>query len=182
MIGALSGIATSIDWNRTDPNEYGSTHMRAAILATLILLVSQSVRADEPAPAKALPSREELEKQFAETMTGATFVGHFTLGKITPDTKLPEERYTITKASKLKDDYWLIQTRIQYGDHDVTLPLPLRVLWAGDTPVITLDEVPVPGLGTFTARVMVFKNEYAGTWSGKDHGGHLFGRIEKAAK
>lgn len=157
--------------------------MKPAILFVLLCL-SVVVRADEPqptpTPAKKIPSREELEKQFAETMTGATFVGNFTLGEVKSDTKLSEERYTITKASKLKDDYWLIQTRIQYGEHDVNLPLPLRVLWAGDTPVITLDDVPVPGLGTFTARVLVFKNQYAGTWSGKDHGGQLFGRIEKA--
>jgi hypothetical protein len=104
------------------------------------------------------------------------------LGEIKPDTKLSEERYTITKATKLKDDYWLIQTRIQYGEHDVNLPLPLRVVWSGDTPVITLDDVMVPGLGKFTARVLVFKDQYAGTWSGKDHGGHLFGRIVKEAK
>ena len=154
--------------------------MRIVLLA-IATLICASGRADEPKPAesKPVPNREELEKQFAETMTGTTFVGHYTLGEIKPDTKLPEERYTITKASKLKDDYWLIQTRIQYGDHDVNLPLPLRVIWSGDTPVITLDEVPVPGLGTFTARVLIYKNQYAGTWSGKDHGGHLFGRIEK---
>jgi hypothetical protein len=157
--------------------------MRILSVAVAILLCA-TVRADEPTPpaSKQLPDREELEKQFSETMTGATFVGHFTLGEVKPDAKLSEERYTITKASKLKDDYWLIQTRIQYGDHDVTLPLPLRVIWSGDTPVITLDQVPVPGLGTFTARVLVFKNQYAGTWSGKDDGGHLFGRIVRDEK
>ena len=154
--------------------------MRTALLAIVVCLCVTSAHTEEPSPApKSLPAREDLEKQFAETMSGATFVGHFTLGEVKPDAKLSEERYTITKASKLKDDYWLIQTRIQYGGHDVTLPLPLRVIWSGDTPVITLDEVPVPGLGTFTARVLVFKDQYAGTWSGKDHGGHLFGRIVK---
>ena len=151
--------------------------LSAVISATFI-----SAAEPETPPAKALPTQAELEKQFAETMTGATLVGNFTTGEVKPDTKLREERYTISKAEKLKGDYWLISTRIQYGDHDVTLPLPLRVVWSGDTPVITLDDLPVPGMGTFTARVLVFKNQYAGTWSGKDHGGHLFGRIEKEKK
>src|SRR5690242_4632564 len=125
-------------------------------LFVLGIFVCSWAAAEEPKPAAgSVASQEELEKQFAEKLTGATFVGHYTTGEINENTKLPEERYEITKASKLKDDYWLIQTRIQYGDHDVTLPLPLRVVWAGDTPVITLDAVPVPGLGTFTARVLV---------------------------
>lgn len=156
------------------------------LLFLLPLLHGTWLLADEPLPhaseVKPLPSREELERRFAETMTGATFVGHYVEGEVKPDTRLSTERYSISKASKLKDDYWLIQTRIQYGEHDVTLPLPLRVLWAGDTPVITLDDVPVPGLGTFTARVLIYNDEYAGTWSCKDHGGQLFGRIERTEK
>jgi hypothetical protein len=151
------------------------------MLFVLPLLCCATLLADEPETSepKKLPSREVLEKQFSETMTGATLIGNFTLGEVKPDAKLSTERYTIVKASKLKDDYWLIETRIQYGEHDLTLPLPLRVLWAGDTPVITLDAVPVPGLGTFTARVLIHGDKYAGTWSGKDHGGHLFGRIDR---
>jgi hypothetical protein len=153
---------------------------KASIL--FLLLVPALAHAQNPLPPAPIPSRDELEKQFAETMSGATLVGHFTEGAVTADTKLPEERYTIGKVSKLKDDYWLIQTRIQYGEHDLTIPVPVRVLFAGDTPVITLDDIPVPGLGSFTARVLVFQGEYAGTWKGKNHGGHLFGRIEKADK
>jgi hypothetical protein len=54
------------------------------------------------------------------------------------------------------------------------------VVWAGDTPVITLDKMPIPGFGTFTCRVMIFGDQYAGTWDGGDHGGHLFGKIVPA--
>jgi hypothetical protein len=84
-------------------------------------------------------------------------------------------------VAKLKGDYWLFETRIQYGDQDVQLPLTLQVKWAGDTPVITLTDVAIPGLGTFTARVLVYRDQYAGTWSGAMHGGQLFGRIEQPA-
>jgi hypothetical protein len=113
-------------------------------------------------------------------MTNAALVGHFT-DRMRENAKLPrEEKYTLGKVAKMKGDSWLFQARIQYGEHDVTLPLLLRVVWAGDTPVITLDKMPIPGFGTFTCRVMIFGDQYAGTWDGGDHGGHLFGKIVPA--
>jgi alpha-D-ribose 1-methylphosphonate 5-triphosphate diphosphatase len=51
-----------------------------------------------------------------------------------------------------------------------------------DTPVITLDNVSLPGLGTYTARVQVYDKTYAGTWSAGDHAGMLHGIIEKSGK
>jgi len=132
-------------------------------------------------PDRAAPDRAALEKQFEETLSGATLEGTFTTtGK--EDKGLTREKYTLGKVKKLKDDTWLFETRIQYGDHDVTLPLALQVKWADDTPVITLTDVLVPGFGKFTARVLIYRGQYAGTWSGGDHGGHLFGKVLKAAK
>lgn len=135
-----------------------------------------------PTP-KPVPDRAVLEKQFEETMSGCTMVGFFTThGNAKPDKPLTEERYTIAKVTKVKDDLWEFQARIQYGKHDATLPLTLEVKWAGDTPVITLTDFAVPGFGTFTCRVLVFRDQYCGTWDAGDHGGHLFGRIERAKK
>ena len=51
--------------------------------------------------------------------------------------------------------------------------------WAGDTPVITLTDQALPGMGTYTARVVVYRGQYAGTWSGRNGGGKVFGRIVK---
>ncbi len=124
-------------------------------------------------------AKEKLEKKFEETLTGATLTGHFTDQSKSGGALPKEEKYTIESVTKLQDDYWLFKSRIQYGDHDVTLPLPLRVVWAGDTPVITLDDVPVPGFGKFTCRVMIYDNKYAGTWDGGNHGGLLFGKITR---
>ena len=138
-------------------------------------------KAATPAETKvAKPTQEELEKQFSETMSGATLVGQFTVTGPADDKPLKEERYTLGKVHKLKNGFWLFETRIQYGDHDVKLPLALQVEWAGDTPVITLTDAAVPPLGKFTARVLVYRDQYAGTWSGGTHGGHLFGRVERA--
>ena len=119
-----------------------------------------------------------LEKQFQESLSGATLVGHFTMGK---DSALREEKYTIEKVSKVAGDVWLFQARIQYGSRDVTVPLPLTVKWAGDTPLVTLTDLALPRLGTYTARVLFYRGQYAGTWSGHGAGGQLFGRIEKTA-
>ncbi len=129
---------------------------------------------------KPTPSQEELERQLSETLSGATLVGRFTITSGDDNLPLKEDRYTLGKVYKLPNGLWQFETRIQYGDHDVKLPLALQVKWAGDTPVITMTDIAVPTLGTFTARVLFYRDQYAGTWSGKDHGGHLFGKIEKA--
>lgn len=137
--------------------------------------------ADEPVAKVASDRQVALEQKFAEALAGVELVGFFTDTNARPD-KLHEERYGITSVTKIKDDLWLFNCRIQYGKNDAVLPLPLRVVWADDTPVITLTDFNVPGFGTFTARVMIYEGRYAGTWQGAKHGGHLFGRIERVEK
>jgi adenosylhomocysteine nucleosidase len=119
------------------------------------------------------------EQQFQETLSGVTLVGHFTITGGEDSDTLREEKYTITKVTKLSDDYWFFFARIQYGGRDVTVPLKLEVKWADDTPIITLTDLELPGLGTYTARVIIYRGQYAGTWSGGRYGGHLFGTITK---
>jgi len=117
------------------------------------------------------------EKEFEQMLTGATLVGKFTSKG---SDKLHEDKYTISKVTKMPAGIWLIHTRVQYGERDVTAPVPVKVVWAGDTPMITLTDAGIPGLGTFTARVLFYRNEYAGTWSSsKGHGGQMFGVIER---
>ena len=125
----------------------------------------------------AATEQEKLELAFAEKMTGSTLVGRFGSRK---SDKLHEDRYTISKVSKLAGNVWIFQARIQYGGHDVNVPVPVKILWAGDTPVITMTDAGVPGMGKFTVRLLFYRDEYAGTWS-NDHGGGgtMFGRIEK---
>ena len=115
-------------------------------------------------PTRRLPRQktgpsEELEKQFATEMSGATLVGHYSLGK-QPAGK--EERYELSEVTKIEGDRWLFKSRIVYGNHDVTVPMYLEVKWAGDTPVITLTDLAIPGLGTYTARVLIYRGQYAG--------------------
>jgi hypothetical protein len=154
------------------------------VTLALWMMISSFVPGQQPPAtgqaAKPAPNREELEKQFAESLSGATLVGHFTITGQKNDQPLKEERYTLGKGSKLKNgDFWSFQARIQYGDHDVNVPLALEVKWAGDTPLITLTDIAIPGLGTYTSRVLFYRDQYAGTWSGATHGGHLFGKVVK---
>jgi len=126
-------------------------------------------------------SREQLEQQFTETLTGAVLVGSWQEMTVEGLGPARTERYTISRAQKIGEDFWLIHARIQVGEKDLTVPVPLRVLWAGDTPIITLTDLAIPGLGTYSARVMIYRGLYSGTWFAPDHYGVLCGRIEKAA-
>jgi hypothetical protein len=120
----------------------------------------------------------DLETKFAAMMAGVTLVGHSTLSN--GEGVSGEERYVIDKVSKLAGDTWLLHARIQYSSHDIRVPVPVSIKWAGDTPVITLTDLTIPGLGKYTARILLYRDQYAGTWSSKDHGGPLFGKIVRS--
>ena len=125
------------------------------------------------------PPIEEFEKY----LSGTVLTGVFSIDG-QPLSKLQEERYEIKKARKIDDEgsLWEIVTRIKYGDKDIELPVEINVEWIGKTPVMVLDSVLLPGLGTFSARVVFHDKKYAGTWKHDDVGGHLFGRIDRAEK
>ena len=126
--------------------------------------------------------KQKLYKEFEQTMSGCVLRGSFTARDNPQKGQLREEKYTITKVEKLPGDneLWVFNVRIQYGQHDVELPLTLAVIWSGDTPVITLTDFAVPGFGKFSSRVLIYRGQYTGVWEGGgDHGGHLFGQVEK---
>ena len=122
---------------------------------------------------------QKRHKQFEETLSGATLTGNFTIdGK---DAPAKEESYTIKKVTWLDiDDLWRFDVHMKYGNVDKTFALAVPVKWAGDTPVISLTKTTIPGMGSFSAKVVIDGDRYAGTW---DHhgsgGGHMFGRITK---
>ena len=161
----------------------------ALILTVFTLGLAASRAAEEPATGKSpdtsareQPDQAELEKKFAESLSGVVFAGSYSVSTNGQEKPAQMEKYTIARVSKVKDDVWLFETRIQYGKTDLTLPLKLPVKWAGDTPVITLTNLAIPALGTFTSRVLIYEDRYAGTWQHGKTGGHLWGRIEKIEK
>jgi len=160
---------------------YRSLIAGALVASTWFPLAAQQPANVAAQPASAAPSKEELIKKLEESLTNVKLIGSFTVSGKEDRAPKPEE-YTISSAMKLPEgDVWLIKARVKYGDKDVTVPMPLEIKWAGDTPIITLTDLTIPGLGTFTSRVVIYENRYAGTWQHGNVGGHLFGRLEKAA-
>jgi hypothetical protein len=144
------------------------------LFGSLLLVFAAGALAQETkAPELSAP-----ERQFQESMAGVTLVGYFTSGD---KAELKEDRYTIDRITKVKDDLWKFEARIQYNKKDVPVAMSLPVKFAGDTPVVSLTNFAVPGFGSFTARVLFYGDAYAGTWGDAKHGGKLFGKIVKNA-
>mgnify|MGYP001601553938 CR=1 FL=1 len=133
-----------------------------------------------PTPAsteKAKPSPEELEAKFKATLTKAMLSGRWCSlkdGQLGPD---KDDKYTILGVTKIGPDLWLINARIQYGERNFVAPIPVTVKWAGDTPVIIVNNIGIPGGSSYSARVLIYDKTYSGTWSGGDHAGLLHGVI-----
>jgi hypothetical protein len=145
-------------------------------LAVLFLFAVNHLSAAEEF--KLTPEQEKQYSQLEATLSGSVLVGNFTVtGAQMGEPKA--ERYELISVKHVGDGNWMFVARIQYGDYDVKLPITLPIKWAGDTPVITVDKMSFPGLGTYTARVMIYDGHYAGFWSGADHGGHLYGVVER---
>lgn len=145
---------------------------------TTALFAGAAASAQDAKPEPAELNEQELA--FVELLSGSALVGQFTVdGRENHNAK--PERYGISRVIKTGDDNWIIEARITYGDTDVPLPVPVKVNWAGDTPVLSVTNLELPLIGgNFTSRVMFYGNRYAGTWQHNQIGGHMFGTIEKA--
>ena len=127
----------------------------------------------------AVAEESTRESRLADHLSGAKFVGKFSVDGKPDDQPLKSEQYSISKCEKLPEpDMYRLTARIKYGEVDSEVPLNIKILWAGNTPVMTLDSLWIPGMGTFGARVLIHSNRYAGTWQHDQVGGHLFGTIE----
>lgn len=122
--------------------------------------------------------QEEREEAFAELLTGTRLTGWFS-DDTRPDAPPSKDSYTIARVEKADGGKWLFEAVI--GETGMKVPLYVPVEWAGNTPVITLDDFPVPQMGNFDARVLFHGSSYAGTWRGEKHGGEMMGRIERVA-
>lgn len=146
----------------------------------LLLLAAATAFAQEAAPP---PELTPAEKVFQDAMVNVKLVGHYTLGD---SAELHDDSYTIVRVTKVKQDSWKFEARIQYNKKDVPIAMNLPVKFAGDTPVISVTNLGFPGFGSFTARVVIYNGTYAGTWSSvgggagvPPHGGMMFGTVVK---
>ena len=176
----VEGDTPRIRYNNTRPediHEVANTVLKAGEQDREIAAWAGLARAKAGRPPA---GTSENEKRFQETLTHAVLEGRWCSVR---DGKLGKEqadRYTIQSVTKLPvGETWLVSARIQYGEKDFIVPVPVQVKWAGDTPVISITDLGIPGAGTYTARVVIYGDTYAGTWSGADHGGLVYGAIRK---
>ncbi len=112
-------------------------------------------------------------------MENVTLVGYYTFGD-TADLKA--DQYRVEHITKVKEDAWNFEARFKMGQRDMNVTLPITVKFAGDTPMISLTNFSVMGMGSFSARIVFYDGAYAGTWgAGADHRGVMFGKIVKGA-
>lgn len=135
---------------------------------------------DEPdakaaAEKSAAVARTEAIKKFTKQLSGSTLVGQFTVDDAPAAKAMKPDRYQIATVNHVSGDTYLFV----YLHKGVPIPLSLKVKWAGNTPVIVLDDFTIAGMGTFSSRVMFHGNRYAGTWQHGKKGGLMFGKIEK---
>lgn len=128
-------------------------------------------------------TREQLEERLSKTLTNCVMRGTFQpadeaslLGKGQLKPAEPD-RYVIESAGKASDGRWQVRARIDHGGNSAILPIMVDVAWADDTPVIVVRDLAVPGIGTYSARVMIFGNFYTGVWFGDCYGGVMSGQI-----
>lgn len=148
----------------------------AAILCVLVVLGPAMAAADESSGPSS-SDKATLEKQLAEKLSRCRLIGYYqTIGQEGPP---KEDEYTLNGVQKKEGDTWLFNASLQYGSKVINVPLEIPVLWAGDTPVISVTDFKIPGMGSYTARVMFHGDHYVGTWNSVNHGGYLWGRIQK---
>ncbi|HSI64391.1 MAG TPA: hypothetical protein VLE43_14785 [Candidatus Saccharimonadia bacterium] len=134
--------------------------------------------APKPAPAATSATQTELEAEFTKMLTEATLTGRWCGIKDGHLTEEKEESYTITSVTKIEGDKWTVNARIKYKSADFPIAIPAKVNWAGDTAVMTVADLAMPGGSTYWARVIFHKHTYAGTWgSGGESDGLINGII-----
>lgn len=151
--------------------------LRSLHLRFIVLLVASAFAWAVPSGSYAQEPTAEQEAKFIATFANATLTGRWCAikdGQLGPE---KPESYTIVSATKVSGDRWQINARLNYGGKVLELPIPAQVKWAGDTPVLILDNLSMGGARTYSARVLIYDNTYAGTWSGGDHGGLINGLI-----
>ena len=126
-------------------------------------------------------TQADLDAKFEAAMKDARLEGQFNV--IAPNGQMPayDELYMVSEMERGEGNTWIFKAKMSYGnqEHPAEFPIPVQVLWAGDTPVITMTDTTVEGLGTFTVRLLLHGDRYAGSWQHGAVGGHMWGRLVK---
>jgi hypothetical protein len=122
-------------------------------------------------------TKVDHEKQFEERMKNVTLVGYST--RLNKEGTFGPERYKIESVTKVGGETWMFNATMNYSGKEISFPIPITVKWAGKAAVITMEDLTIPTVGTWTAHIVLSGDQYAGTWSGEKGGGQMFGKIER---
>ena len=123
----------------------------------------------------------DLDRHFEELMSGVRLQGHFNV--VGPDgMSAPQpDLYMVSELTRGEGNTWIFNYRMSFNQNQQMVPVPVEVLWAGDTPVLTMTDQEIEGLqGKFSARILIDRGRYAGTWQHGPVGGHMWGVLEPA--
>ena len=130
---------------------------------------------------KPLPA--DPEERFKALFTKAYLSGRWAPLK---EGALGEERtgdkYNIVSVVKGSGDNWTVNAKMKYRDQELVMPIPVQMKFVGDTAILTVDNLAIPGGGTYTARLLIYERTYSGTWRGQRGGGMLYGTITNEAE
>ena len=154
--------------------------LRPLTVAVLLAALALTARADDKARPKtpkkpSAKTQAEREQAFMEHLSGTTLTGFFSIVGQKDGAPPAPDSYQITKVTK-QGNFFMFQAR--FGETKLP-PLPLRVVWARTKPVITMDTITIPLLGTFSVHLLIDGNRYAGTWSHGKTLGHMWGTIAR---
>jgi hypothetical protein len=142
----------------------------------LFLTLANVALADTPAPAKLT----EQESKFQTAMANVVFEGRWFPHENGALGESKDDSYSILGIEKQPDGRWKVRAKMKYGSKEFEVPVPVKVEWAGDTPVLVVENLLMPGGQVkYSARVLVHDGAYAGTWSGGGQAGLLAGLVVK---
>jgi len=148
--------------------------IRCLLLVTCATMCVSLVVADDAT------EQANREKKFAEALSGTVLVGTFSIDGVKGMKSPLPERYELKSVEKTKDGLWTFTARVSFLTKDITLPITVPVVWAGDTPMVSLSNSTLPDFGDqLSAKVIFDEGRYAGTWQHGKFGGHMWGRIER---
>lgn len=126
----------------------------------------------------------QAREAFLELLDGAHLEGKFTVVGQDGQVMQRDDLYSVSTLRPGEGDEWVFEYRMSYGGNQDTakpLEIPVRVLFPDGTPLLTMTEQEVPGLGTFSVRLVFHGDHYAGMWSNGPVGGHMWGTVKRNA-
>lgn len=119
-----------------------------------------------------------FHESLQRTLTGATlsgFVARAEHGK-SPRIDVAVLIERVAKSKAIHD--WTLDVVVAPDGDARKYSVTCDVRWAGPTPVLTINRADLPGIGQFSAKLIIHNCLVAGTWVHDDLRGHAWGMVD----